>query len=97
MQREASARQTKNPLLASAPTDFADVVDVSGNYWGKDTAQLKAAGEQGNVAIFHDRHDQPEVSYEAAGYGPGTFRLDLIRFAPWLAEPVAGSGPAGKP
>jgi hypothetical protein len=97
MQQEAAARQTKNPLLASAPTNFTDVVDVSGNYWGKETAHMKATGDKGNLAIFHDRHDQPEVSYESAGYGPGTFRLDLIRFAPWLAEPVAGSGPAGQP
>jgi hypothetical protein len=97
MQQEAAARQTKNPLLANAPTEFADVVDVSGNYWGKETAQLKAAGDKGNLAIFHDRHDQPEVSYEAAGYGPGNFRLDRIHFAPWLNEPVAGSGPADKP
>ncbi|NJC89112.1 MAG: right-handed parallel beta-helix repeat-containing protein [Desulfuromonas sp.] len=97
MQREASARQSQNPLLAKVPTEFTDVVDVSGNWWGKDTSQLAAAGEKGNIAIFHDRHDQPEVSYESEGYGPGTFRLDRVQFVPWLKEPVAGAGAEEKP
>ena len=96
MQRQAEARQSQNPLLAKAPTDFNDVVDVSGNWWGKETSQLTAAGEKGNVAIFHDRHDQPEVSYEKEGFGPGKFRLDRIQFAPWLKEAVAGAGPKEK-
>jgi len=97
MQREASARQSQNPLLAKVPTEFNDLVDVSGNWWGKETALLAAAGEKGNVAIFHDRHDQPEVSYEKEGYGPGSYRLDRIQFAPWLNEAVPGAGPADKP
>lgn len=97
MQREASARQSQNPLLAKVPTEFTDVVDVSGNWWGKDTAQLVAAGEKGNVAFFHDRHDQPEVSYEKEGYGPGNFRLDRIQFAPWLKATVPGAGVKAKP
>lgn len=96
MQREATARQSQNPLLARVPTEFSDIVDVSDNWWGKETALLVAAGERGNVAIFHDRHDQPEVSYEADGFGPGKFKLDRVRFAPWLKEPVAGAGPAEK-
>jgi parallel beta-helix repeat protein len=97
MQREAESRQSQNPLLAKAPTEFNDVVDVSENWWGKDTAQLAAAGEKGNVAIFHDRHDQPEVSYEKDGFGPGKFKLDRIKFAPWLKEAVAVTVPKEKP
>ncbi len=97
MQREAEARQSQNPLLAKAPTQFNDIVDVSGNWWGKDTALLTAAGDKGNVAIFHDRLDQPEVSYEKEGFGPGKFKLDRIQFAPWLKDAVAGTGPKGKP
>jgi parallel beta-helix repeat protein len=97
MQREASARQSQNPLLAKVSTEFTDIVDVSGNWWGKDTAQLTAAGDKGNVAIFHDRHDQPEVSYEKEGYGPGVFRLDRVQFAPWLTEAVPGAGIKDKP
>lgn len=97
MQREASARQSQNPLLAKVPTEFTDIVDVSGNWWGKETAQLVAAGEKGNVAFFHDRHDQPEVSYEKEGYGPGVFRLDRIQFAPWSKEAVPGAGIKEKP
>ena len=97
MQREASARQSQNPLLAKVPTEFNDVVDVSGNWWGKETVALAETGEKGNAAIFHDRHDQAEVSYESEGYGPGTFRLDRILFAPWLKEPVAAAGVVEKP
>lgn len=97
MQREASARQSQNPLLAKAPTEFSDSVDVTGNWWGKETALLAAAGEKGNVTMFHDRHDQPEVSYEKDGYGPGNFRLDRIQFAPWLKDAVPGAGASEKP
>lgn len=97
MQREASARQSQNPLLGNVPTEFADVVDVSGNWWGKDTAQLTAAGEKGNVAMFHDRHDQPDVNYQQDGYGTESYRLDRIQFSPWLREAVPGAGPAEKP
>ncbi|MCM2265176.1 MAG: right-handed parallel beta-helix repeat-containing protein [Desulfuromonadales bacterium] len=97
MQREASTRQSQNPLLAKVPTEFTDIVDVSGNWWGKETALLTAAGEKGNVPIFHDRYDQPEVSYEKEGYGPGTFRLDRIQFAPWLKDAVPAAGVKEKP
>lgn len=97
MQREATARQSQNPLLGRVPTEFDDTVDVSGNWWGSDTARLTVAGEKGNVAIFHDRHDQPEVSYEKEGFGPGTFRLDQVKFAPWLKDAVPSAGPKDKP
>jgi len=95
MQREASERRSQNPLLAKVPTQFNDVVDVSGNYWGRQTQLLNAAGSDGNVEIFHDRRDQPEVTYE--GYGPESYKLDRIRFAPWLETEVAEAGPQSQP
>ncbi|PLX82506.1 MAG: hypothetical protein C0614_06090 [Desulfuromonas sp.] len=95
MQREASERRSQNPLLAKVPTEFNDVVDVSGNYWGRQTRLLSAAGNDGNVEIFHDRRDQPQVTYE--GYGPESYKLDRIRFAPWLETEVAEAGPQSLP
>ncbi|MDT8441769.1 MAG: right-handed parallel beta-helix repeat-containing protein [Desulfuromonadales bacterium] len=95
MQREAAERQSQNPLLAKAPTEFTDIVDVSDNYWGAQTSLLEAAGADGNVSIFHDRRDQPHVTYE--GFGTDSYRLDKIRYAPWLPEPVAQVGPRETP
>ncbi len=90
MQRESAARKSQNPLLAKAPDKFNDFVDVSGNWWGDDTPQLEQAGEGGNAEMFYDRHDLPEVTYE--DYGPGVYKLDRIRFAPWLTGPVDDTG-----
>lgn len=90
MQEQAAARQSQNPLLAKAPTEFRDYVDVSGNWWGGDTAQL-AAAKGGNVKIFFDRKDKPKVTYE--GFGPDSYVLDEIRYIPWLAAPVKDVGP----
>lgn len=90
MQRESAARKSQNPLLAKAPVKFNDFVDVSGNWWGDDTSQLEQAGEAGDTAIFYDRHDLPEVTYE--DYGPGVYKLDRIHFAPWLTAPVEDTG-----
>jgi nitrous oxidase accessory protein NosD len=90
MQREATSRKSQNPLLARAPEDFNDFVDISGNWWGDDTALLARAGE-GNSPLFYDRHDEPEVTYE--DYGPGVYKLDRVHFSPWLKEPVKGVGP----
>lgn len=95
MQREAANRKSQNPLLGKAPDTFNDFVDVSGNWWGDDTAQLAGIGGDGNSPLFHDWHDQPEVTYE--DYGPGVYRLDRVRFAPWLHGPVDGAGPLEKP
>ncbi|MDH3998575.1 MAG: right-handed parallel beta-helix repeat-containing protein [Desulfuromonadales bacterium] len=95
MQRQSGQRKTKNPLLAQAPDEFSDFVDVSSNWWGDDTAKLKQAGAEGNAAIFHDRHDQPEVTYP--DYGPGVYTLDRIVFAPWLDAPVDNVGPKETP
>ncbi len=90
MQRESAARKSQNPMLARAPVQFNDFVDVSGNWWGEDTAQLEQIGEDGNAAMFYDRQDLSEVTYE--DYGPGVYQLDRIQFAPWLAGPAGHSG-----
>ena len=95
MQRESAARQTQNPLLAQAPDQFNDYVDVSGNWWGDDTERLVALGEGGNSPLFHDRHDQPEVTYE--DFGPGVYALDWVKYAPWLEAPVEAAGPLDEP
>ena len=91
MQREALNRQSQNPLLAQAPTEFQDEVDVSENWWGDQGSLLDKAGQDGNVSIFHDRRDQPKVTYE--GYGPESYRIDRVKFAPWLKKPVDDAGP----
>jgi nitrous oxidase accessory protein NosD len=93
MQREALNRQSQNPLLAQAPTEFRDEVDVSENWWGDQTVLLDKAGQDGNVTIFHDRRDQPKVTYE--GYGSESYRIDRVKFAPWLKQPVEEAGPEG--
>lgn len=93
VQREAAARQSQNPMLANAPTEFSDFVDVSDNWWGAQTAQLKAAGKDGNPAMFHDRKDQPKVVYE--GFGPEEYRLDRIVYHPWREQLVAEVGCQG--
>jgi nitrous oxidase accessory protein NosD len=90
VQQEAAARKSQNPLLSQAPTEFSDFVDVSGNWWGNDTARLESAGADGNVTIFFDRHDKPEVTYE--GFGPDSYVLDRVTFIPWLPAPVADAG-----
>ena len=66
------------------------VIDFSNNWWGEDTAQLAAAGRDGNPAIFFDRRDQ--------GARPGSqpmlegYDLDLVVFHPWLKAAVADAG-----
>jgi hypothetical protein len=95
VQKEALSRKSQNPLLAKAPTVFSDYVDVSGNWWGKDTAQMVAVGTEGNLTIFFDRYDKPEVTYE--GFGPDSYRLDRVVYSPWLEAPVAEAGPGGTP
>ena len=95
MAEQAAGRNSQNPLLPNAPTTFSDQVDVSGNWWGPQTAQLGRVGKEGNLPFFHDRHDQPEVSYE--GFGPEKYRLDRIVFAPWLEREVADAGPENRP
>ncbi len=84
---------SKNPLLPQAPTEFNDFVDVSGNWWGKKTERLEAAGAEANLDIFYDRRDKATVTYE--GFGPDSYTLDWVKYAPWLDEPVADAGPKG--
>jgi len=90
-QREAASRNSRNPRLAAPATGPSDVIDVSGNWWGEDTGKLDAAGTDGNLEMFHDRHDQPRVFYD--GFAPEGYVFDLIRYAPWLKAPVPDSGP----
>ncbi len=94
VQEAAAERQSQNPLLAQAPTEFRDIVDVSGNWWGDDTQRLAAAGKDANLPFFFDRKDKPKVVYE--GYGQESYILDRIVYSPWLAAPVRDAGPAGK-
>lgn len=90
-QREAASRHSRNPQLAKVAKVARDVIDVSGNWWGADTVKFDLAGAEGNLEMFHDRHDQPRVYYE--GFAPEGYIFDLVRFAPWLSAPVADSGP----
>lgn len=90
VQKEAESRNSKNPLLAKAPTTFQDFVDVSGNWWGSDTKTL-AANPKGNHSFFYDRKDKAKVTYE--GFGPDSYLLDEIRYEPWLNRPVSPIGP----
>jgi parallel beta-helix repeat protein len=95
VRQQALKRNSQNPLLDQAPTEFSDRVDLSGNWWGADTKRLQSAGADANLELFFDRRDKPEVSYP--GYGEETYRLDLIIYSPWLAEPVAAAGPQESP
>lgn len=93
VQKEAEARNSKNPLLANAPTTFKDFVDVSGNWWGNDTKAL-VANPKGNHPFYYDRKDKAKVTYD--GFGPDSYLLDEIRYHPWLSAPVAPVGPERK-
>ena len=93
MQKQSTRHKSQNPLLAQAPTTFPDVIDVSGNWWGEDTTRMIEAGIDANLEIFYDRHDQPTVTYE--DFGPESYTLDVVRYAPWLTAPVTAVGPAG--
>ncbi len=93
--QKAQARASRNPLLAQAPTEFSDQVDLSGNWWGEDTTQLEAAGPDANLELLFDRRDKPQVSYP--GYGEESYQLDLIVYAPWLEQPVENAGPQEAP
>lgn len=93
MQKVAAARKSRNPHLDKSPGEIQDIVDVSHNWWGDDTTKLKRAGATGNLEMFHDRRDQPQVVYE--GFDGEHYTLDLIVFAPWLTNQVVDSGPSG--
>ena len=95
VQQKAMEQNSRNPLLEGAPTEFRDRVDLSGNWWGDDTAQLRKATEESNLDLFHDRFDQPTVTYE--GYGDESYRLDRIVYQPILDRPVADTRPKEAP
>lgn len=78
------------PQIAATGEEF---IDVRGNWWGNDTRRLAAAGAQGNVDLFFDGSDRPTVTME--GYGQERFRLDRVRFHPWLLDRVPDAGPTG--
>ncbi len=90
-QKEAEARKSRNPLLVKTPPKINVAVDVRENWWGDDSAKLKKAGAEGNLEMFQDGRDQPQVKYE--GFGPESYAVDVIHFAPWLTAPVADCGP----
>ncbi len=93
VQQRAMEQNSRNPLIDRAPTEFTDQVDISGNWWGDDTPKLQKATAETNLELFHDRFDQPTVTYE--GYGSERYRLDRVAFKPLLEQPVAGT-PAGE-
>ncbi|KIH77893.1 Right handed beta helix region [Geoalkalibacter ferrihydriticus] len=92
---QAQARQSQNPLLARAPTEFRDEVDVRDNWWGPDTSALEAADNAGALSFFRDRHELGRVSY--AGWGEESYLIDQVVFAPWLNEAVSDAGPREVP
>jgi len=89
--QQARQRKSRNEMLAQAPTEFVDRVDVSGNWWGEASERLRAAEEDANDPLFWDAHDQPTVVYE--GFGDEAYRLDRVVFQPVLDGPVDGTGP----
>jgi parallel beta-helix repeat protein len=91
MQKEALARKSKNTMLSQAPTKFSDLVDVTDNWWGNSTKTMAKAGADANMPFFYDRIDKEWVTYE--GFGPGSYRIDLIVYKPWLEKPVPLVGP----
>ncbi|WP_305046019.1 right-handed parallel beta-helix repeat-containing protein [Geoalkalibacter sp.] len=92
---QAQERRSQNPLLARAPTEFTDLVDVRDNWWGADTERLVAAGEEGVPDLFIDRHQLGRVRYE--GWGEDSYLVDRVVFAPWLEQAVADAGPQEAP
>lgn len=88
--KNAQSRGSKNALLGQAPTEYTDIVDLSGNWWGEKTVELDSALDGQNLTFFYDRNDQPTVTYE--GFGSESYRLDVIRFQPVLEAPVSGAG-----
>ncbi len=89
--KNAKQRKSQNAMLGQAPTEYTDIVDLSGNWWGEMTAQLDTATADQNLTFFYDRKDMPMVTYE--GFGPDSYRLDEILFQPVLKSSVAGTGP----
>jgi parallel beta-helix repeat protein len=60
MQKEAAARNSKNPMIDQAPTTFTDVVDLSENWWGEGTTLFQTASIEENLPIFFRPDGQAE-------------------------------------
>lgn len=86
---QAGKARKLQPVLASS--EVPDSVDVRQNWWGDDTDTLAAAGQEANLEMFYDGHDQPRVYYD--GFAAEGYVFDLVSYTPWLAEPVADCGP----
>jgi parallel beta-helix repeat protein len=70
-------------------------VDAEGNWWGTATTQeMEKKGADAEIAAIRDFHDVPKRTYE--GY-EGEYVQDKVRYAPWLAAPVADAGPRKAP
>lgn len=91
IQKKSAAKRGKGPGGPPVAAPTGEFIDVRGNWWGKDTSRLASAGPDGNVEIFFDRSDRPTVTME--GYGEERFRLDQVRFHPWLHRRVPDAGP----
>lgn len=62
--------------------------DARDNWWGEAaTAQMKKLGGAGDVVIFEDFFDRPEVEYQGRKY-----LRDAVLFAPWAEVPPAEAG-----
>jgi nitrous oxidase accessory protein NosD len=95
VQEKARQLNSRNPLIERIPSDFRDRVEVAGNWWGEDMPRLRQAREETNLDLFHDRLDQPTVTYE--GYGDEAYRLDRVVFQPVLDQAVADTLPEAQP
>ncbi len=79
---QTSGRQGKHASFTAAP----GTVDLRDNWWGQadnpDSADLRSA-------LFFDRVDSQWVTDVASGQ---RFLRDLVRYSPWLSEPVEHAG-----
>jgi len=85
--------KTRNPMLLAGDLPSGEgIFSVAGNAWDEETAAELAKGTETNVARFWDGRDQAPVAYE--GFGPDTYRVDVIRFAPTVPAATTAVGPA---
>jgi parallel beta-helix repeat protein len=72
--------------------DFEILFDARDNWWGEAaTAHMKRLGGPGDVAIFEDFFDKPEVEYQGRRYP-----RDAVVYTPWAEVPPAPVGRAVK-
>lgn len=66
------------------------LIDLRDNWWGHGvTEHMRALGGPGNLELFDDGHDRPEVEYQGRRYP-----RDLVLYAPWLES---APGEVGRP